>query len=80
MRYVVFGRETCPYCVQAVELLQKEQQEHKFVNFEQSQTHILQEIKEAYKWSTVPIILQVGDQHDIKLIGGYTDLVAHLES
>lgn len=80
MRYVVFGRETCPYCVQAVDLLKNQQKEHKFVNFDQSQTHILQEVKDAYEWPTVPIVLQIGDQHDIKLIGGYTDLVTHLQS
>ena len=80
MRYVVFGRETCPYCVKAIELLQKKEENHKFVNFEESQSHLLQEVKEAYDWPTVPIVIQIKDRSEAVIVGGYTDLVTHFES
>lgn len=76
MRYVVFAKETCPYCVKAIELLEDKEQNFKIVNFEQDQTNILEDIKEAYQWKTVPMIFKVSDDTTIKFIGGYTDLTA----
>lgn len=76
MRYVVFAKETCPYCVKAIELLEDKEQNFKIVNFEQDQTNILEDIKEAYQWKTVPMIFKVSDDKTIKFIGGYTDLTA----
>ena len=40
---------------------------------------ILQEIKEAYNWPTVPMIFQVRDNTSINFIGGFTDLEKHLD-
>lgn len=79
MRYVIFGRESCPYCVKAVQLLEERKENHKFVNFQESQSDILQEVKEAYGWPTVPIVIQIKDRLEVTIIGGYTDLVKHFE-
>ena len=78
MRYIIFGRETCPFCVKAEQLLKEREKNYKFVNFQESQSDILQEVKEAYDWPTVPIIIQIKDQFEVSIIGGYTDLVRHL--
>ena len=79
MRYVVFAKETCPYCVKAVELLEDKEQNFKIVNFEEDQTKILEDIKEAYQWKTVPMVFEISDNAAIKFVGGYTDLVAALD-
>jgi len=76
MRYVVFAKETCPYCVKAIELLEDRRQNFKIVNFEEDQVKILEEIKGAYEWQTVPMVFEISDAATIKFIGGYTDLAA----
>ena len=77
MKYVMFAKESCPFCVEAREILEQKSVEFKVVNFEENQTEILQEIKEAYAWPTVPMIFQVKDNTTIKFIGGFTDLKEH---
>tara|TARA_A100001515_G_scaffold111331_1_gene92373 strand:- start:215 stop:460 length:246 start_codon:yes stop_codon:yes gene_type:complete len=79
MRYVVFSRESCPYCHSAIELLEERDEQVKIVSFDDDQLEILQEVKSAYEWGTVPMIFEVNDNAQIKFIGGYTDLVSHFE-
>jgi len=78
MKYVLFIKETCPFCIQAQELLEEHEVNFKLVKFEEDQGKILQEIKHAYEWDTVPMIFQVTDHAVINFIGGYTDLEKHL--
>jgi len=78
MRYVLFIKDSCPYCVKAKELLEEKQYNFKLVSFDPDQENILKEIKEAYKWPTVPMVFQVLDSTQIKFIGGYTDLVKYV--
>ena len=77
MRYVIFGKKQCPYCVKAEALLEERGEKIKVVNFEPDQDVVLQEIKNAYEWPTVPMIFEVNDSAAINFIGGYTDLVNH---
>ena len=79
MRYVIFAKPSCPFCVKAEEFLTEKKQNFKTVNFQEDQQEILQEIKDAYNWNTVPIVLKVHDTAKIELIGGYTDLVESLK-
>lgn len=79
MRYVLFIKNTCPFCVKAKDLLEEKKQNFKVVSFEEDQQAILQEIKQAYEWPTVPMIFQVEDDAKINFIGGFTDLVESLE-
>ena len=65
--------------VKAKEVLEQSGAELKIVNFEEDQVGILQEIKEAYNWPTVPMIFQVRDNTSINFIGGFTDLEKHLD-
>ena len=78
MKYVLFIKETCPFCIQAQELLEEYEVNFKLVKFEEDQGKVLQEIKHAYEWDTVPMIFQVTDHATINFIGGYTDLEKHL--
>lgn len=75
MKYVLYTKEACPFCVKAQELLEREGKEFKVINFEENHQNILQDIKEAYDWPTVPMIFEVGD--NINFVGGYTDLINH---
>ena len=62
----------------ARELLEDLGLEHHVVNFEEDQFSVLDEIKAAYDWKTVPMILfKSGDL--VEFIGGYTDLKERLE-
>ena len=79
MKYVMYIKKTCPFCVKAQRFLQEQKKDFKIVDFEEND-NVLQNIKEAYNWSTVPMIFELEDQeHNIKLIGGYTDLLEYFQ-
>ena len=77
MRYILFIRSECPYCVRAIDLLEKQGKSYDIVNFSSNQKELLQQVKTAYEWSTVPMIFE-REKNDIKFIGGYTELAGHL--
>ena len=78
MKYVLFVKEECPFCVKAKELLVERGENFKLVVFKKGQEKVLKEIKDAYEWPTVPMIFHVADASAIKFIGGCTDLEKHL--
>lgn len=80
MKYVLFGKPTCPFCVKAETLLKKENLTYHMVSFEEDQVEILQTVKTAWDWETVPMIFYVNDSGDIKLLGGCDDLERHLDA
>ena len=77
MRYVLYVKQTCPFCIKAQELLEKQDVNFKVVNFSAENQDVLEEIKEAYEWPTVPMIFKI--EEDIRLIGGYMDLTKHFD-
>ena len=77
MRYILFIKEDCPFCIKAVDALEQKELPHSIVAFEEGQDSILNEIKEAYDWKTVPMIFYRNVDH-IEFIGGYTDLVEYM--
>ena len=84
MRYVLFVKDACPFCVKAEELLNDKGLDFKSVSFEPEQEGLLQEMKDAYHWQTVPMVFQVSAPNqpgmpEIKFIGGYTDLIKFLD-
>tara|TARA_R100000008_G_scaffold34486_1_gene19504 strand:- start:5128 stop:5379 length:252 start_codon:yes stop_codon:yes gene_type:complete len=79
MKYVVFCKKTCPFCVKALEVLQEKELPFYSVNFDEDSEILLQEMKTAYDWPTVPMIFLREDEKVIKFIGGYTDLMEWLE-
>ncbi len=74
MRYILFIKKECPFCVKAIQFLEEKKIEYSLVNFNHEQESILQEVKNAYNWKTVPMIFS-RDNDLVKLIGGYTDLI-----
>ena len=77
-KYVLFTKPSCPFCVDAVSLLEEKGETMKVVSFKEDQEDVLSEVKSAYDWPTVPMVFTV-DGANISFIGGYTDLVRHLD-
>ena len=74
MRYILFTKRECPFCIKALEFLEKVKADYREVVFEQGQEKVLQEIKNAHEWKTVPMIFS-REGASINFIGGYTDLL-----
>jgi len=79
MRYILFIKKECPFCVDSIDLLEQNSLPYKVVNFEPGQENILNDIKNAHGWSTVPMIF-FRDKNNIKFIGGFTDLQEWLKN
>ncbi len=79
MKYILFVKDECPFCVKAVQLLEKKSLDYKIVSFEPDQERLLQEIKSAHDWKTVPMVFYRNGSL-IKFIGGYTDLCKELQN
>jgi glutaredoxin len=77
MKYVLFVKQTCPFCVKAQEFLQEREKDFEVVNFEEGHQGVLHDIKRVFSWPTVPMIFEAGEK--INFIGGYTDLVKHFD-
>ena len=77
MKYILFVKQECPYCTAAQDLLSKMGKDYKVVNFLPEQQNILNEMKQAYDWATVPMIFCRQEQ-EIKFIGGFADLQRYL--
>jgi glutaredoxin len=78
MRYVIFSKPACPYCEEAIDILKNKSLSFHTVNFNEDQTSILQEIKAAASWKTVPMIFEIGKNASMKFIGGCSELKEHL--
>ena len=78
MKYIIFCKPSCPFCVKAVSLLEDSKKSFKVVDFNEDQIGVLQEIKAALEWQTVPMIFTKSN-NDMKFIGGFTDLAEHLK-
>jgi len=79
MRYILFVKEGCPYCTMAVQLMEEKKLNYRSIVFEPDQEIVLQEIKDVYDWSTVPMIFYKNGSLT-KFIGGYTDLLKEFEN
>jgi len=78
MSYIIFCKPTCPFCTEAVKLLEEKEKNFKIVNFQEDQQQILEEVKDAMEYPTVPMIFLRSGQA-IEFVGGFTDLEKHLE-
>ncbi len=83
--YVVHGREDCPFCISALNLLStfKGQKTYAVRFYTESEKDSLILEQQKWQWETVPVIIEVtqdasGDYIE-RLIGGYTDLCKELE-
>ncbi len=78
MRYILFTKKTCIFCERAIDLLNNNDLDFKVVDFKEEQQDILEQIKLAHDWGTVPMVFK-REGNRIDFIGGYTDLVEHLK-
>ncbi len=77
-KFIIIGRSTCPFCIEAIRYCDAKNAEHKFLDYA-SRTHILEEYKQFHKHPTVPIILANHlDTGRVHLVGGYSDLLEYL--
>tara|TARA_R100000234_G_scaffold97595_1_gene65971 strand:+ start:1188 stop:1439 length:252 start_codon:yes stop_codon:yes gene_type:complete len=79
LNYIIFCKPTCPFCTKAIKLLEDKEKTFKVVDFREGQDQVLSEIKEAMSWPTVPMVFH-RDGAVMTFIGGYTDLVKHLDN
>lgn len=77
-KYLVYGRSSCPFCVEAVHILKSNNIENIFFDLE-SDRSFLNQAKIFYNHPTVPIVLKINRETGmVKLIGGCDDLKGDL--
>jgi len=77
--FLVYGRSSCPYCVEAVDILKSKNLNHTFFNHENDRS-FLEQVKKFYKHQTVPIVLKINKETGIvTFIGGCDDLKGELD-
>ena len=78
-RYVIYGRDGCPYCSFAQDFCQAKGLEIVYLDYT-SRTEALKDCMAFYKMKTVPIILENDLETGLtRLVGGYTDLLEFLK-
>lgn len=70
-KFVILGKELCPWCNKAEALLESKGFKYKYIDVTAYQ--IIKDFLKACGLNTVPQVYMNGD-----LIGGYEDLVEHL--
>ena len=74
MKYVVFSKSTCPFCQRAKAILEDKNLSYHIIDFKEGNQEILQEMKVAASWNTVPMIFQIAEGGEIKFVGGCSEL------
>ena len=78
-KFILFGRETCNFCVLAADFLSASHKEYFFLDFEDDPL-FEEEAKEFYSMKTIPIILTNDTATGlVRKIGGYTELLNYLK-
>ncbi len=76
MKFRLYTKKDCPYCHMAIRLLTEKEKEFECYALD-AQPQLLQEIKNTYRWETVPVVIEITPGQE-KLIGGFTDLKEYL--
>tara|TARA_R110002012_G_scaffold60767_3_gene159186 strand:- start:258 stop:515 length:258 start_codon:yes stop_codon:yes gene_type:complete len=80
--YIVYGLKNCEYCKLAVEELRIRGCSFYYFSMDSDTSpdgSSLNDIKSRYEWPTVPIVLSCSSDGE-RIVGGYVDLVDHLET
>ena len=77
-KYILYIHSQCPFCDKAVKLLKEKDKKFGVLDLK-TRPAVLNELKEIYEWTTVPMIFKRTDDKTIKFIGGYSDLAERLE-
>lgn len=75
MKYKIYGRDNCPFCVKAETLLKMIQSEYEYVDVWGEDKEALQKLFQEKGWKTVPQIYH-GDNY----VGGFTELNQYLKN
>tara|TARA_B100000131_G_scaffold319436_1_gene365324 strand:+ start:1635 stop:1892 length:258 start_codon:yes stop_codon:yes gene_type:complete len=76
MKFRLYTKSDCPYCHAAVRLLADHKKEFECYSLD-SKPELLTEIKQTYRWQTVPLVIEITEGRE-KFIGGFTDLKEYL--
>tara|TARA_Y100001938_G_C7942374_1_gene354948 strand:- start:20 stop:259 length:240 start_codon:yes stop_codon:yes gene_type:complete len=77
-RFIIIGRDSCPFCVKAIEYCRAKDVEYIFLNYTEK-PEMLEEYKVFHKQKTVPIILANNMLSGYtKMVGGYSNLLEFL--
>lgn len=77
--FMVYGRQSCPYCVIACNALSQRNLNHKFIDCD-TDREFMHEAKMFYNVQTVPIVIHIPHKTGIvKLVGGCDNLMEFLE-
>ncbi len=77
--YYIVGRTSCPYCVKAKEYLASKSLEFHFRDLEDDRSTLMEYVKK-YEWETVPMIFKFSPERDPEFLGGYNDMINHVEN
>jgi glutaredoxin len=73
-KYIVYGLNSCPFCVEAVSSLKERKLNYVYAELTKT-PEFLREVKEFYDHSTIPIVLRIDSESGkVELIGGCDDL------
>ena len=76
MKFRLYTKTSCPFCHAAIQLLSEGQYEFECYGLDH-QPELLTEIKNTYKWQTVPLVVEITEGKE-KFIGGFNDLQEYL--
>ena len=76
--YKVWIKMNCPYCVKAQALLLEKQLKHEVFVVDEDPA-LLESVQKKYDWKTVPVVVEEVEDSE-NFIGGYTDLLEHLNT
>ena len=76
MKFRLYTKTDCVYCQMAIRLLAEHQKEFECFALD-SKPKLLNEIKDTYRWETVPLVVEITEGQE-KFIGGFTDLKEYL--
>ena len=80
IKYIdVYAWAKCPWCAMAITFLKQNGIEFSLTLLDNCPTKRHEMVKET-GWMTVPIVIEHKVDGESKLIGGYTDLIAHFKS
>ena len=78
-KFFIYGRSSCPFCIEACRILKTRDIWHKFFDLE-SDRRFLNEAKQFYGYKTVPMILRLDSKtHTANFIGGCDSLKEFLD-
>lgn len=69
---VIFGKDTCPFTIKAVDWCVKNRVSHDVHNLYSDE--LVNTIKRRFNASTIPVVLYSEDGESFQFIGGYSEL------